>query len=136
MASCFDFPANVARSSPTAALRARNRKSVLHRDYPRRRSGCFFPSAVFFYARLLRGRLHDASTLDAVRSVPDFVHHGFLEQVCPCEMTKAYAACTSEELILVDSAEHGKSYLVEKGPRGRGALPLSCGVYRVKEDSP
>ena len=34
----------------------------------------------------------------------------------PCEMTKeAYAACTSEkELILVDSAEHGKSYLVEK----------------------
>ena len=29
-------------------------------------------------------------------------------------MTKAYAACTSEELILMDSAEHGKSYLVEK----------------------
>ena len=31
-------------------------------------------------------------------------------------MTKeAYAACTSEkELVFVDGAEHGKSYLVEK----------------------
>lgn len=43
--------------------------------------------------------------------------HGTGDTFVPCEMTKeAYAACTSEkELVLVDGAEHGKSYLVEKG---------------------
>ena len=42
--------------------------------------------------------------------------HGTGDTFVPSEMTKeAYAACTSEkELVLVDSAEHGKSYLVEK----------------------
>ena len=121
MASCFEFPANVRAiiadcgfTSPYAIA-----KSVLHRDYPRLPVGLLLPICGLF-TRLYAGfGLHDASTLDAVREsrYPILFIHGTGDKFVPCEMTKeAYAACTSEkELILVDSAEHGKSYLVEKG---------------------
>ena len=120
MASCFEFPANVRAiiadcgfTSPYAIA-----KSVLHRDYPRLPVGLLLPICGLF-TRLYAGfGLHDASTLDAVREsrYPILFIHGTGDTFVPCEMTKeAYAACTSEkELILVDSAEHGKSYLVEK----------------------
>lgn len=120
MASCYEFPANVRAiiadcgfTSPYAIA-----KSVLHRDYPRLPVGLLLPICGLF-TRLYAGfGLHDASTLDAVREsrYPILFIHGTGDTFVPCEMTKeAYAACTSEkELILVDSAEHGKSYLVEK----------------------
>ena len=93
-------------------------KSVLHRDYPRLPVGLLLPICGLF-TRLFAGfGLHDASTIDAVREsrYPILFIHGTGDTFVPCEMTKeAYAACTSEkELVFVDGAEHGKSYLVEK----------------------
>lgn len=110
-----------ARSSPTAALQAptKSQKAFCAATIPGCRSGCFFPSAAFLQGFLPGFGLHDASTLDAVREsrYPILFIHGTGDTFVPCEMTKeAYAACTSEkELVLVDGAEHGKSYLVEKG---------------------
>mgnify|MGYP002539434803 CR=1 FL=1 len=121
MASCFDFPANVRAIIADCGFTSPYEiaKSVLRRDYPRLPVGLLLPICGLF-TRLYAGfGLHDASTLDAVREsrYPILFIHGTGDTFVPCEMTKeAYAACTSEkELILVDSAEHGKSYLVEKG---------------------
>ena len=121
MASCFDFPANVRAIIADCGFTSPYEiaKSVLRRDYPRLPVGLLLPICGLF-TRLYAGfGLHDASTLDAVREsrYPILFIHGTGDTFVPCEMTKeAYAACTSEkELVLVDGAEHGKSYLVEKG---------------------
>lgn len=121
MASCFDFPANVRAIIADCGFTSPYdiAKSVLHRDYPRLPVGLLFPICGLF-TRLFAGfGLHDASTIDAVREsrYPILFIHGTGDTFVPCEMTKeAYAACTSKkELVLVDGAEHGKSYLVEKG---------------------
>ena len=86
---------------------------------PRLPVGLLLPICGLFTKLYAGFGLHDASTIDAVREsrYPILFIHGTGDTFVPCEMTKeAYAACTSEkELILVDSAEHGKSYLVEKG---------------------
>ena len=119
MASCFEFPANVRAiiadcgfTSPMDIA-----KSVLHRDYPKAPLGLLLPVCSFF-TRLFAGfGLNDASTLDAVREsrYPILFLHGTGDTFVPCDMTKqAFAACTSEkELVLVDGAEHGKSYVLE-----------------------
>ena len=120
MASCFDFPANVRAIIADCGFTSPYEiaKSVLRRDYPRLPVGLLLPICGLF-TRLYAGfGLHDASTLDAVREsrYPILFIHGTGDTFVPCEMTKeAYAACTSEkERVLVDGAEHGKSYLVEK----------------------
>lgn len=48
--------------------------------------------------------------------IPVFMVHGAADDFVPCEMTKAgYDACTGpKELLLVDGAGHGTSFLVEK----------------------
>ena len=119
MASCFEFPANVRAiiadcgfTNPMDIA-----KSVLHRDYPQAPLGLLLPVCSFF-TRLFAGfGLNDASTLDAVREsrYPILFIHGTGDTFVPCDMTKqAFAACTSEkELVLVDGAEHGKSYVLE-----------------------
>ena len=127
MASCFDFPANVRAIIADCGFTSPYEiaKSVLHRDNPKLPVSLLLPLCGFF-TRLYAGfDLHDASTIDAVREsrYPILFIHGTGDTFVPCEMTKeAYAACTSpKELVLVDGAEHGKSYLVDR-PRVEQAL--------------
>lgn len=121
MASCFEFPANVRAIIADCGFTSPYEiaKSVLRRDYPRLPVGLLLPICGLFTKLYAGFGLHDASTIDAVREsrYPILFIHGTGDTFVPCEMTKeAYAACTSEkELVLVDGAEHGKSYLVEKG---------------------
>ena len=120
LASCFDFPANVRAIIADCGFTSPYEiaKSVLRRDAPKAPVSLLLPLCSLV-TRLFAGfGLRDGSTIDAVREsrYPILFIHGTGDTFVPCEMTKeAYAACTSEkELILVDSAEHGKSYLVEK----------------------
>lgn len=48
-------------------------------------------------------------------SIPVLLIHGKCDTFVPCEMTKqAYEACNSiKEILLVDGAEHGESFLVD-----------------------
>ena len=56
-------------------------------------------------------------------TVPVLLVHGTGDRYVPCEMTKAaYAACPGEkQLILVEGAGHGLSYVVDQ-PRCQSAL--------------
>lgn len=120
MASCFDFPSNVRAiiadcgfTSPYEIM-----ASVLRRHRPNAPVWLLLPICGLF-TRLFAGYgLKEASTIDAVREsrYPILFLHGTGDTFVPCEMTRrAFDACASEkQLILVEGAEHGKSYLVEK----------------------
>ena len=134
MASCFDFPANVRAIIADCGFTSPYEiaGSVLRRDYPKAPLRLLLPLCSVF-TRIFAGfGLHDASTLDAVKQsrYPILFLHGTGDTFVPCEMTeKAYAACTAhKELVLVDGAEHGKSYLVEKN-RVEDALQRFLATY-------
>ena len=80
--------------------------------------------------------IRDASTLDAVSQtkLPILFLHGTADTFVPCSMSQAaYDACTSEkQLILVDGAKHGYSYLVDR-PRVQAALADFLEKYTSKE---
>lgn len=127
MASCFELPANVrgitADSGFTSAYEIA--KSVFLRDHPH------LPAApvLFFlglFTRIFAGYgLKDASSQLSVQEslYPILFIHGAADTFVPCEMTKrAFDACRSEKsLVLVDGADHGKSYLVDR-PRVQATL--------------
>ena len=78
------------------------------------------------FARLLgRFGLREDSTLEAMKKcrVPVLFVHGTGDRFVPCTMTQAaYDACASEkQLILVEGAGHGLSYVVDQ-PRCQSAL--------------
>ncbi len=58
----------------------------------------------------------DTRKILAKSRLPVFMIHGTEDSFVPCEMTKqGYAACTSEkQLLLVDGADHGVSFLTDK----------------------
>ena len=62
--------------------------------------------------------LNDKDTRDVLKNckVPVLLVHGVEDGFVPCEMTKqAYTACSGQkELLLVEKADHGVSFLVEK----------------------
>ncbi len=71
------------------------------------------------FTRLYAGfGLHEVSTLDTLRRThyPILFFHGKKDDFVPYQMTQqAFDACTSEkELILVEGAGHGASYLAEQ----------------------
>lgn len=134
MASCFDFPANVRAIIADCGFTSPYEiaKSVLRRNYPKAPLKLLLPLCSLF-TRIFAGfGLHDASTLDAVKQslYPILFIHGTDDTFVPCEMTKeTYDACASpKELVLVDGAEHGKSYLVEKS-RVEDALQRFLATY-------
>lgn len=127
LASCFELPANVRGITADSGFTSPYEiaKSVLRRDHPRLP---LWPLLAFYglFTRLFAGYgLRETSTCDAVREsrYPILFIHGTADTFVPCEMTKrAFEACRSEKtLVLVDGAEHGKSYLVDK-PRVQQAL--------------
>lgn len=127
MVSCFEFPANVRGITADSGFTSPYEiaKSVLRRDHPHLP---IWPLLGFYglFTRLFAGySLRGGSTLDAVREsrYPILFIHGTGDSFVPCEMTKrAFEACTGEkQLVLVEGAEHGKSYLVDK-PRVQRAL--------------
>lgn len=70
------------------------------------------------YTRIFAGfGMRDYSTLEAMRKcrVPVLMIHGLADDFVPCEMTqRAYDACGSEkQLVLVEGAAHGRSYLID-----------------------
>lgn len=78
------------------------------------------------FARLLgKFSLWECSTLDAAKkcTVPVLFLHGTGDRFVPCDMTqRTYAVCAGEkELILVEGAGHGLSYVVDQ-PRCQSAL--------------
>lgn len=72
------------------------------------------------------------STVQAMKRnrLPVLFLHGTADRFVPCDMTEeAYAACLSEkELILVEGAGHGTSYLVDEA-RCRNALECFLSKY-------
>ena len=80
--------------------------------------------------------IRDASTLDAVSQtkLPILFLHGTADTFVPCAMSQAaYDVCASEkQLILVDGARHGYSYLVDR-PRVQAALADFLEKYTSKE---
>lgn len=120
LASCFEFPANVRGITADSGFTSPYEiaKSVLRRDHPHLP---VWPLLGFYglFTRLFAGySLRGASTPDAVREsrYPILFIHGTGDSFVPCEMTKrAFEACTGEkQLVLVEGAEHGKSYLVDR----------------------
>lgn len=78
------------------------------------------------YARLLAHySLKECSTTDTLSRtrLPVLMVHGTEDHFVPCEMSKrAYEACSSKkQLILVEGASHGASFIVD-GDRCRAAL--------------
>lgn len=90
----------------------------------------------YLHARVRRLFHPEASTLDAVSQtkLPILFLHGTADTFVPCSMSQAaYDACTSEkQLILVDGAKHGYSYLVDR-PRVQAALADFLEKYTSKE---
>ena len=79
---------------------------------------CLMP-AVSFWSRCLGGfGLKECSTEQTLKNitVPILMIHGTADDYVPCEMTKrSFAACRGEkELVLVEGAGHGVSYLVDR----------------------
>ncbi len=120
MASCFEFPANVRGiiadcgfTSPYEIMQA-----VLRHHNPKTPAKLLLPFCGIFTKLFAGFGLKDASTLDAVREsrYPILFIHGTGDTFVPCEMTqRAFDACRSQKtLVLVDGAEHGKSYLADK----------------------
>lgn len=78
------------------------------------------------YARLFgRFGLEEYSTIKAMKTcrIPVLMMHGTEDHFVPCEMSRlAYDACGSEkQLILVEGATHGTSYLTDR-PRCQKAV--------------
>lgn len=143
MASCFDFPANVRAIIADCGFTSPYEiaKSVLRRDYPKAPVSLLLPLCSLV-TRLFAGfGLRDGSTIDAVREsrYPILFLHGTGDTFVPYEMTKrAFDACTApKRLILVDGAEHGKSY-VKEPDRVRQELKAFLDTYTptTKEDTP
>ena len=116
-------------------------KSVLRRDAPKAPVSLLLPLCSLV-TRLFAGfGLRDGSTIDAVREsrYPILFLHGTGDTFVPYEMTKrAFDACTApKRLILVDGAEHGKSY-VKEPDRVRQELKAFLDTYTptTKEDTP
>ena len=116
-------------------------RSVLRRDYPKAPVSLLLPLCSLV-TRLFAGfGLRDGSTIDAVREsrYPILFLHGTGDTFVPYDMTKrAFDACTApKRLILVDGAEHGKSY-VKEPDRVRQELKAFLDTYTptTKEDTP
>ena len=62
--------------------------------------------------------LTESSTLQALKdaTLPILMIHGRADDYVPCEMSlRSFASCASEkELVLVDNAGHGTSFLVDR----------------------
>lgn len=89
------------------------------------------------FTRLFAGfSLNGASTLEAVANtrLPLLLIHGTADRFVPFEMSQAaYDACSAEkQLILVDGAGHGYSYLVDR-PRVQSALETFLQQHLQKE---
>ena len=143
LASCFDFPANVRAIIADCGFTSPYEiaKSVLRRDAPKAPVSLLLPLCSLV-TRLFAGfGLRDGSTIDAVREsrYPILFLHGTGDTFVPYEMTKrAFDACTApKRLILVDGAEHGKSY-VKEPDRVRQELKAFLDTYTptTKEDTP
>ena len=143
LASCFDFPANVRAIIADCGFTSPYEiaKSVLRRDYPKAPVSLLLPLCSLV-TRLFAGfGLRDGSTIDAVREsrYPILFLHGTGDTFVPYEMTKrAFDACTApKRMILVDGAEHGKSY-VKEPDRVRQELKAFLDTYTptTKEDTP
>ena len=70
------------------------------------------------YTKIFAGfRLREYSTISAMKNcrVPVLMIHGLDDDFVPCEMSqRAYDACVSEkELLLVEGASHGTSFLTD-----------------------
>lgn len=143
LSSCFDFPANVRAVIADCGFTSPYEiaKSVLRRDYPKAPVSLLLPLCSLV-TRLFAGfGLRDGSTIDAVREsrYPILFLHGTGDTFVPYDMTKrAFDACTApKRLILVDGAEHGKSY-VKEPDRVRQELKAFLDTYTptTKEDTP
>ena len=80
--------------------------------------------------------IKEASTLDAVSKTkrPILFIHGTADTFVPCAMSQAaYDACRAEkQLVLVEGAGHGQSYLTDR-PRVQAALETFLNQYASKE---
>ena len=80
--------------------------------------------------------IKEASTLDAVSKTkrPILFIHGTADTFVPCSMSQAaYDACAAEkQLVLVEGAKHGYSYLVDR-PRVQAALAAFLKKYTSQE---
>ncbi len=140
MASCFAFPANVRGiladcgfTEPYAIM-----KHVMH-SYMRRVPAGPVLAVTNAATKLAAGfGLHEASTLTAVAhaNYPILFVHGKADTFVPCQMSQqAYDACTSEKsIVLVDGAEHGRSYLTDR-PRVQSALENFLEQHLPKEEA-
>ena len=79
--------------------------------------------------------IKEASTLDAVSKTkrPILFIHGTADTFVPCAMSQAaYDACRAEkQLVLVEGAGHGQSYLTDR-PRVQAALETFLNQYASK----
>lgn len=138
LASALELPLSVRGviadcgfSSPDAIM-----KSVLHAHVKWLPAGPLL-ALMDVCTRAFAGfSIREASTLDAVSQtkLPILFLHGTADTFVPCSMSQvAYDACTSEkQLILVDGAKHGYSYLVDR-PRVQAALADFLEKYTSKE---
>lgn len=127
LASCFEFPANVRGIIADCGFT----ELYAEMQHVLRGAGRWIPARfVLFWvnlaAHLLAGYgLHEADTRLSVAEsrYPILFIHGTGDDFVPCEMTKEnFAACTAEkELILVEGAQHGCSYVKDR-PRVQSAL--------------
>ena len=80
-------------------------------------AGILLPVLNVFTKAVAGFGLHEASALDALAEtkLPVLLVHGTGDRFVPCEMSRrSYEACRSEkELLLVEGAGHGQSFVVE-----------------------